>query len=53
MPEPLGDQLTNYELALYEYSTFSLCEEIDLHYCKKVLKNELKFKDEKQLKYKI
>ena len=30
----LGAKLSDYELKLYEYSTFSLCEEIDIFYCK-------------------
>lgn len=30
----LGAKLSEYELNLYEYSTFSLCEEIDIFYCK-------------------
>ena len=29
-----GDKLSEYELNLYEYSTFSLTEEIDIFYCK-------------------
>ena len=33
-PEPLGDRLTSYELQLYEYSAFSLSEEVDLHHCR-------------------
>ena len=40
----LGDKLGDYELNLYEYSTFSLMEEIDIHYCK--FKNLEKFKKE-------
>lgn len=30
----LGDNLSQYELNLYEYSAFSLMEEIDIFYCK-------------------
>jgi hypothetical protein len=30
----LGAKLSDYELKLYEYSTFSLSEEIDIFYCK-------------------
>jgi hypothetical protein len=30
----LGDKLSQYELNLYEYSAFSLLEEIDIFYCK-------------------
>ena len=34
-PKILGDKLCQYELNLYEYSAFSLCEEIDIFYCQK------------------
>lgn len=30
----LGAKLSEYELNLYEYSTLSLCEEIDIFFCK-------------------
>ena len=30
----LGKKLTEYELHLYEYSAFSLSEEVDMFYCK-------------------
>lgn len=30
----LGAKLSDYELKLYEYSTFSLSEEVDIFYCK-------------------
>ena len=33
--QTLGDKLSQYELNLYEYSAFSLLEEIDIFYCKK------------------
>lgn len=32
----LGRKLTDYELKLYEYSAYSLSEEIDLFYCAKI-----------------
>lgn len=32
----ISRKLTEYELRLYEYSSFSLTEEIDIFYCKKV-----------------
>ena len=37
----LGDTLCEYELNLYEYSTFALMEEVDIAYCK--FKNSSKF----------
>jgi hypothetical protein len=40
----LGAKLSDYELKLYEYSTFSLSEEIDIFYCK--AKNAEVFKPE-------
>ena len=32
----ISRKLTEYELRLYEYSSFSLNEEIDIFYCRKV-----------------
>jgi len=40
----LGDNLCEYELNLYEYSTFALMEEVDICYCK--FKNTSKFATE-------
>ena len=36
----LGAKLSEYELNLYEYSTFSLCEEIDIFFCKHNTKSD-------------
>lgn len=35
----ISRKLTEYELRLYEYSSFSLNEEIDIFYCRKVNKD--------------
>ena len=40
----LGAKLSDYELKLYEYSMFSLSEEVDIFYCK--AKNSEVFKPE-------
>ena len=37
----LGAKLSDYELNLYEYSTFSLSEEVDIFYCKNKQKEVL------------
>ncbi len=35
----ISRKLTEYELRLYEYSSFSLNEEIDIFYCRKINKD--------------
>ena len=37
----LGKNLSEYELNLYEYSTFSLTEEIDIFYCYNTMVNTI------------